>query len=206
MNVYDFDKTIIHPDSSFSFFCYCARHYTLAVSKCVTSAVVQFVRYLAHGKSDAQQLKEALFSFLNRIDNIDFAVQKFWEKHAGQIAPWYLAQKKDDDIIISASPEFLLRPIVQKLGVTLIATCMNPYTGKITGKNCHDHEKARRFLELYPDSSVDEFYSDSLCDEPMAKLAGKSYLVRENERIPWPAEKERSGFMKLKAIPNRKDG
>ena len=186
MNVYDFDETIFHPDSSFSFFCFCARHNTLAVSKCIPSAVVQFFRYLIHGKSDARQLKEALFSFLNRIDNVEYYVQRFWEEHAGQIAPWYLAQKKPDDLIISASPDFLLRPIVQELGVNLIATRMNPYTGKITGKNCHDHEKARRLLELYPNVIVDEFYSDSRCDDPLAELAAKAYLVRGNERIPWP--------------------
>lgn len=186
MNVYDFDETLFHPDSTFLFFCYCLRHHTLAVSKCIPSALIQFIRYLAQGKTDAQELKEALFSFLNRIDNIELLVQKFWEEHAEQIVPWYLAQKKPDDVIISASPEFLLRPVAQKLGVTLIATPMNPYTGKIEGKNCHDHEKVRRFRERYPEAEVDEFYSDSRHDDPMAELASRAYLIRGNEYVPWP--------------------
>ena len=185
MNVYDFDKTIFQPDSSFSFFCYCLRHNTLAVSKCIPSAAVQFIRYLIRGKSDAQELKEALFSFLNRIDNIDDLVHRFWEERVGQIVSWYLTKKQPDDLIISASPEFLLRPIAERLGVNLIATPMNPYTGKIRGKNCHGREKVRRFQESYPDTAVNEFYSDSLSDEPMAKLAQKAFLIRENECTPW---------------------
>ena len=186
MNVYDFDRTIFHPDSSFLFFCYCLRHHTLAVSKCFPSAAIQFIRYLIRGKSDAQKLKEALFSFLNRIDNIEVLVQQFWEKHADRIVSWYLMQKSPEDVIISASPEFLLLPVAQRLGVNLIATPMNPYTGKIEGKNCHDHEKVRRFRERYPAGAVDAFYSDSRVDDPMAELASKAYLINGNEYVPWP--------------------
>ena len=186
MNVYDFDETIFHPDSSFCFFCYCLRHRTLAVSKCIPSAVFQFVNYLLHGGKDAKELKEALFSFLNRIDNVEYLVDSFWKEHSGQIADWYLEQKREDDVIISASPEFLLHPVAELLGVDLIATLMNPYNGKIKGKNCHDREKVRRFRERYSDAQIDEFYSDSFVDEPMARIAGKAFLVRGSKRTAWP--------------------
>ena len=103
------------------------------------------------------------------------------------IADWYLAQKRDDDLIISASPEFLLRPITEKLGVQLIATRMDSRTGRITGNNCHDSEKISRFLRDYPNGSVDVFYSDSLSDSPMAWFASKAFLVKEGrELVPWP--------------------
>ena len=186
MNVYDFDETIFHPDSSFCFLCYCLRHRTLAVSKSILPSVYQFVSYQLHGRKDVQKLKEALFSFLNRIDNVEYLVASFWEEYSGHVADWYLEQKKDDDLIISASPEFLLQPVAELLGVNLIATPMNPYNGKINGKNCRDREKVRRFRELYPEAQVDEFYSDSYVDEPMARIARKAFLVRGNERSPWP--------------------
>lgn len=186
MNVYDFDETIFHPDSSFCFFRYCLRHRTLAVSKCLPGALGQFLVYLAQGRKDAQRLKEALFSFLNRVDSPEQLAQDFWEENFGGILPWYLRQKRPDDVIISASPEFLLRPAADRLGVRLIATPMNPYTGKIVGKNCHDREKVRRFREAFPEATVDEFYSDSLSDAPMAALAERAFLVRGEERRPWP--------------------
>ena len=186
MNVYDFDKTIFTPDSSVSFILFCLRHHPRAVLKALPPSAVKAVQYLAGGKKDAKRLKEALFSVLNRVDNVDAIVSEFWEKYTGNLEPWYLEQKRDDDLIISASPEFLLRPIADRLGVQLIATHMNPYNGKIKGKNCHDEEKARRFLELWPADSIDAFYSDSLCDSPMARLAKQAYLVQDGEFLPWP--------------------
>lgn len=185
MNVYDFDETIFHPDSSYCFICYCLRHRTVAFSRCLPAVLFEYFRYIIRGKEDAKKLKESLFSFLNRIDNIEALVYEFWQSHEKQISSWYLRQKREDDLIISASPEFLLQPVADHLGVQLIATRMNPYNGRITGKNCHDREKVRRFLELYPDAVVGEFYSDSLSDEPMAQIAEKAFLVSGDERRIW---------------------
>ena len=95
-------------------------------------------------------------------------------------------QKRSDDLIISASPEFLLRPAAERLGVSLLATPMNPYTGKIMGKNCHDREKVRRFLEHFERDSVENFYSDSLSDTPMAELARRAFLIKDHQCLPWP--------------------
>ena len=56
----------------------------------------------------------------------------------------------DSDLIISASPEFLLKPICGILGIKhLIASKVSPVDGKYTGKNCHGKEKVRRFKQLY---------------------------------------------------------
>ena len=186
MNVYDFDDTIFVPDCSFCFLRFCMRHYPRAVFKMLPGALWQFVLYLREGKKDAGPLKESLFSFLNRLDNVERIVQEFWEENFDRIEPWYLNQKRDDDLIISASPDFLLRPAAEKLGVSLLATPMNPYTGKILGKNCHDREKVRRCLEHYDASSVEDFYSDSLSDTPMAKLARRAFLVKDHQLLPWP--------------------
>ena len=187
MNVYDFDKTIFYPDSSVSFILFCMRHYPRQVLRAALPALVQaFNYYVCSKRKDAKGLKEALFSFLNRIDNVDQVVLDFWDVHFCQIADWYLQQKKADDLIISASPEFLLRPATDKLGVRLIATKMNPYTGKILGKNCHDEEKCRRFLEFFSSETIEAFYSDSLSDTPMANLAEKAFLISGAKQSPWP--------------------
>jgi len=186
MNVYDFDKTVFYPDSSCCFYLYCLRHRTRAVIKTLPGALLAYAGYLAGGKKDAKKLKEALFSYLNRIDNIELLVQEFWDANESGICAWYLEQKREDDLILSASPEFLLKPIAERLGVRLMATPMNPYNGKIVGRNCHDEEKVRRFLEVYPSDSAEAFYSDSLSDTPMASLAEKAYLVSREGCIPWP--------------------
>ena len=177
MNVYDFDQTVFWPDSSFCFVKYCLRHYPRAVLSTLPGV---------GQKAKTKDLKERIFSFLPLLDDVDRIVEEFWEEHRGNLQPWYLRQKRDDDLIISASPEFLLRPICDELGVSLIATVMDPYTGKIHGPNCHDEEKVRRFKREYPDVRVESFYSDSLADAPMAALADYAYLVKNGAPTPWP--------------------
>ena len=186
MNVYDFDQTIFFPDSSYCFVMYCLRHYTRAVSRALPGTAWAGLRRLLN-RTNTRELKENVFSFLRRIDNIDQVVDEFWAENSDKIATWYLEQRREDDLIISASPEFLLRPIADKLGVKLIATRMDSHTGKIIGDNCHDTEKVCRVLKGYPGQTPDAFYSDSLSDSPMAWFSRNAFLViNENERVPWP--------------------
>ncbi len=185
MNIYDFDKTIFYPDSSATFYLYCLRMLPKAVLATVPGSVAAALRY-RKGEMKAKELKEQLFSFLPSVRDIDMVVNDFWEKNEHRIGAWYLSQKRDDDLIISASPRFLLAPICDKLGVSLIATEMDPQTGKIYGENCHDEEKPKRFRALFPDGRAERFYSDSLSDTPMAVLADQAFLVRKHKLFPWP--------------------
>lgn len=185
MNVYDFDETIFHPDSSYAFVLYCLRHYPRAVLSTMPAVAWKGSLY-ALNKLETRELKETVFSFLPFLDDPERIVLDFWEENRGGIAAWYLAQKRPEDLIISASPAFLLQPAADYLGVSLIATPMDIHTGKIIGRNCHDEEKVRRFREQYPDAAVEEFYSDSLSDAPIARLAEKAWMVRGQERVPWP--------------------
>ena len=185
MNVYDFDQTIFYSDSSFQFTLYCLRHYPRCVLPALPKSLWPAAEYLA-GSEDVKKLKEQIFSFLSRLPDVEQIVEDFWAENSGRIRDWYLRQKRPDDLIISASPAFLLGPIARKLGVTVIATNMDPYTGRIYGRNCHDTEKVRRFREQYPDALVEQFYSDSLSDAPMAELAQQAFLVKRDEIVPWP--------------------
>ncbi len=189
MNTYDFDKTIFYPDSSVCFFRYCLRHFPAAVVPTLPSTAVMMLRYAA-GKADMLQLKQQLFSFLKNMNDTEKAVQCFWREYDGHIGTWYLRQKREDDLVVSASPRFLLAPICEKLGVELIATEMDSRSGKITGANCHDREKVRRFFEHFPDGHIETFYSDSLSDSPMAGIADHAYLVKKQKILPWPEKTE----------------
>ena len=153
MNTYDFDQTIFHPDSSYCFVMFCLRHYTRAVLHALPGTIAVGCAWLLK-KAETKELKEQVFSFLPWLPGVEAVVHDFWDEHRKNIAPWYLEQKRADDVIISASPEFLLRPISEELGVRLIATDMEPYTGRIRGRNCHDQEKVRRFLKVLQDNGI----------------------------------------------------
>ena len=125
MNVYDFDQTIFQPDSSYCFVMYCLRHYPRAVLHCLPGVSYTGIQALRK-QAETKELKEQVFSFLPRLDDVQRIVEEFWDAHRQNLEPWYLAQKRDDDLIVSASPDFLLRPICEELGVSLIATPMDP--------------------------------------------------------------------------------
>ena len=72
--------------------------------------------------------------------------------------------------------------------IRLIASQVDPHTGRVLGPNCSGQEKVRRFREQYPDAQIEEFYSDSHNDDPLAHLAAKAYFVDlgEGTLVPWP--------------------
>ncbi len=185
MNTYDFDKTIFYPDSSACFFRYCLFRYPAAVLPTLLRSARCALRYL-RGCIGARELKEQVFSFLKDLENTEDAVNGFWRKYERNIGEWYLRQKREDDLVLSASPRFLLAPICEKLKVELIATEMDSRSGMISGENCHDSEKVRRFYERCPDGHTENFYSDSLSDSPMAAIADRAFLVRKHRLFPWP--------------------
>lgn len=185
MNVYDFDQTLFNPDSSFLFTITCLKKYPGLFFRILPGVTVKAIGKLL-GKASTKELKEKIFAFLPYLDNVDDEVAEFWAKNGDRIERWYLAQKRNDDLIISASPEFLLTPVCKRLGVQYIATRMDKKTGKIKGENCSNTEKVRRLYEEYPDAVINEFYSDSLIDAPLAKLARKAFVVRYDRLTPWP--------------------
>lgn len=185
MNVYDFDKTIFPVDSTAKFFTYCMKRYP-AARRYLPRQAVAALRY-GLKQITLQQFKAELYSFLPVLGDAGAVAKAFWDENIGGIEPWYLKQKKPDDLVISASPEFLIEEACIRLGILpAIASPVDALSGALTGENCKSEEKVRRFRELYPDAEVEEFYSDSLSDTPMALIAKKAYIVNKGRLSPWP--------------------
>lgn len=183
MNVYDFDGTIYNGDSSIDFYLYVLRHKP-SVLRYVPKQVLGFFLY-GIKKIDKTRMKEYYFSFLKGIDTVAMTTS-FWNENRNKIFSWYLAQKKDDDIIISASPEFLLSPICKNIQVgRLIASKVDLSTGKFYSINCRGEEKVRRLREETGIMYIDNFYSDSQSDLPLAKIANKTFLVNKGKISEW---------------------
>lgn len=183
MNVYDFDKTIYDGDSTADFYIFSLKRHKKSAAV-LPSLFAAFVKFYVFKRGNKTQFKEKMYKFLAYCD-IDKDVEDFWATHKCKIKEFYIKQQKDDDLIISASPEFLLEPICKNL----IASRVDKHTGKYTGLNCHGKEKVRRFYEEYKDGKIDEFYSDSKSDEPLARLASVAYIVKKSKIEKWKFDK-----------------
>lgn len=183
MNVYDFDKTIYDGDSTIDFISWCIRRKPVLAFRFFPGAVA-FGGYLLK-LCEKTYFKEKFYRFLMAIPDVDQWVEEFWDEHMDNIKEWYLIQQEDDDVIISASPEFLLLPICRRLGISnLLASVVDKRTGMYLGQNCYGEEKVRRFRNAFQ-GEIDNFYSDSFSDAPLANLAKHAYLVDGDSLLPW---------------------
>ena len=184
MNVYDFDKTIYDGDSTLDFYLFCLKKQPMLL-RFLPYQCGAFLVYCL-GMIDKTQFKQCFYSFLRGVSQTDQFVEEFWCQSHRKIKPWYLQRQEKDDVIISASPEFLLLPICRQLNIQfLLASSVDQYSGICTGANCYGQEKVVRFRQKFGDRTIDEFYSDSLSDSPLAELAQKSYIVGKKSTVPW---------------------
>ena len=143
-NVYDFDKTIYKGNSSVDFFSFCMfRNFRVLLYAPIS--LYGLIKYKL-GLLDFENSKNWFCKFLIYIDDIDKEVERFWNKNIDNIQQWYMDIKKSYDLIITSAPEFLIKPLCIKLGLTnLIGTKVNTKNGKIVGNVCIREEKLRRF-------------------------------------------------------------
>ena len=177
MNVYDFDKTVYDGDSTVDFYKFCLKRNPLLI-KYIFRQGMGFAFY-AVGIYDKTKFKEQFYSFLQGIDDSGKYLNDFWDSHINRMKPWYIGRMRPDDVIISASPEFLVKEAMQRLGsATVIASKVDIFTGRYTGVNCYGQEKVRRFREMYPDTVIEEFYSDSDSDAPLGEIAREFHIIK----------------------------
>ncbi len=188
IDIYDFDKTIVPFDSGSLFAGYCLLHYPyllLLLPIVLPILIITFILVLLHAVSFTQ-FKKICFLFVPFIP-LKKAVKGFWNKHEKEVHKWFF-DKNRYSVVISASPDFLLEDIKDRLKIDkLICTRHNKKTGAIIGENCRNEEKVKRLFEEFDsnDIKVIDVYSDSLThDKPIFALATNScYHIVNSEKI-----------------------
>lgn len=186
MNVYDFDGTIFPKDCSIGFCIWCMNRHPKLWFTFAPKAIRNLIRR-KRGKIPEYLMQRELFRYLTLIDDFDKQIERYWDKNEKKIAAWYLAQKKDDDLIISASPTCIIEPIAKRLGVNYMATEYDREFGVFLNNMMYAKEKARYILDHgFP--MIENFYSDSLADTPLALCAEKAHLVTKKASVvtDWP--------------------
>lgn len=180
VNLYDFDGTIYDGDSTLDFYFYCLKKKKKIIRYLPIQTFYTFLYFIKI--IPKKSWKETFLKFLKDFNNIDIMINDFWKLNSHKIKNWYLEKNHSNDIIISASPEFLLKPIAKQLGVMkLIGTIVDQKNGKFLSENCYGEEKVKRLLNELPNVIVEEAYTDTYSDKPMIELAKKKYLVKQNK-------------------------
>lgn len=186
MNVYDFDGTIFYSDCSIGFAFWCMKRHPKLWFTYFPQALKSYFKF-KKGKIPNYLMQRKMFSYLTMIDDFDAQIEKYWDKYEKRISSWYLAQKKPDDLIISASPACIIGPIARRLGVNYIATEYDLEFGVFVNNLMYAKEKAKYIIDHgFP--VIDNFYSDSLADTPIALCAEKAHLVtkKATKVNDWP--------------------
>ena len=186
MNVYDFDGTIFPTDCTIGFGFWCMNRHPKLWFTFFPKMIVTLIRRQT-GQIPEYLLQRKLFSFLTLIDDFDVQIERYWDKNEKKIAPWYLKQKRPDDLIISESPSCIIEPIAKRLGVNFMATEFDRELGVFTNNLMYAKEKAKYIFDHgFP--MIENFYSESLADTPLALCAEKAYLVKDKATtvVDWP--------------------
>ncbi len=199
MNVYDFDHTLYPGDASIDFWKWSVRRYPQLLIYLPMQGITLGLWLI--GILSRTTFKAFFFSFLKGLPEPPQAVAAFWRSNPRGLFAWYCEACRENDVIISASPAFLIKacPWLPSTA-TVIATEMDITTGRISGKNCRGEEKVRRFDVLFPKAEIETFCSDSTSDAPLAKRAKSAFMISSvGERLPWRTEPA-SPFLSLQFL------
>lgn len=186
MNVYDFDGTIFPGDCSIGFCFWCMKKHPKMWFTFVPKMIGTAIKRIT-GKIPEYLFQRKFFGYLTMVDDFDEQIVRYWDKNEKKISDWYLKQKKPDDLIISASPTCIIEPIANRLGVKCMATEFDRQFGVFLNNHMYAKEKAKYMIDNgFP--LIENFYSDSLADTPLALCAEKAHLVIKNAStvIDWP--------------------
>lgn len=185
MNVYDFDDTIYDGDTNKDIIKYALKKYPKITIKALLRARKVNKEY-KRNLVLFERVKEEMLSFIFEIPNYPKFINDFVKEHMKNIKPWYLRNKSEHDIILSASYQLWISVFARELGVKNVIATRTDSNGKIIGLNCKHTEKVRRLREVVPDlSNINIAYGDSSNDIPVLDIAKSAFVVEGNKLIPY---------------------
>lgn len=183
MNVFDFDNTIYDGETLVDFIVYYIKT-DPRIWKFVPKLLWIYFKDTCHLFTVEEAIKAYagfLEGYYTKIDTIEEDVKKFWDENEHKIKPWYNDVRKDDDIIVSGTTDFILDEIMGRMGIkNYVGSSIDKKTGKFK-RLCFLENKVTIFNELYPDAHIDNFYTDSMNDKPMMDIADHVFFVTGNK-------------------------
>ncbi|MEG0546724.1 MAG: haloacid dehalogenase-like hydrolase [Oscillospiraceae bacterium] len=180
MTVYDFDNTIYQGESGFDIFIFFIKKDAKRVTRYIPKFTEGFIKYKL-GRITTHEVLEkygsVLKEYCSTIPDINADIRDFWDEYESKIKSFYPKIHTDDDIIVSACPEFILSEICKRIGVkNYIGSIINTETWDIE-RVCYKEDKIKAFYQTYGEVEIDDFYTDSISDKPMMDISKNVYFV-----------------------------
>lgn len=183
MNVYDFDNTIYDGETLVdivAFFAKCDPK----VLRYIPKLLVLWGKEVFHFFT----IEEALGAFSGflegyfvTITDMDKQIVEFWNKNEKKIKPFYNEIRRDDDVIVSGTTDFILEEIAKRIGIkNYICSSIDSKTGKFI-RLCYRENKVEAFYERFPGAHIENFYTDSMNDKPMMEISDHVFIVKKNK-------------------------
>ena len=178
--VFDFDKTLTCDDTLYGFFCEFNQKF-----KWINSLVFRVVQILTKiGVITNSRMKDiGLRMFLKNAR--DSEIETFAEVYAKKIRFSKIKERLDaiDDakvLVVTASFECYVRHCFNQ-NIIVIGSRIKRCNGVVgLGFNCYGESKVKA-LEAIGVAKVDEFYTDSYSDMPLAEISNIVYYVKKGE-------------------------
>ncbi|EXM37454.1 phosphoserine phosphatase [Ruminococcus albus SY3] len=195
MKVFDFDNTLYHGESSIDLAFYLIRR-NKRILLYVPSILINLAKYkmcLVDREKAEQEINDFLKVAVKDKYEAAEIVESFWDENSYRLDENMIKRVRKDDVIITAGPDMLIDGIKDKLGTdNIISSIIDPDKREMVYFNFGEN-KAKRYKEVYGDTPIESFYTDSFNDKPLMKLATKVYIV-EKGRLKRMTEK---GMAKL---------
>ena len=120
MNVYDFDNTIYDGESIFDFFLFCLKKdiWLIKFLPIVLFRLIEYKLNLLKIDKIYKTVEMIINSFFKHSNfDYDSLIKQFWEKNYKKLKPEFLKILKDNDLIITGCPNFLINYIKDDLKV-----------------------------------------------------------------------------------------
>lgn len=132
-----------------------------------------------------EQAVQAYASFLEgyyvHIKTLDEDTVKFWNCHEKKIKPFYEKIRRDDDVFVTGTTDFIFDEIARRMNIkNYITSSVDRKTGKFT-RLCFLENKVKLFRDTYPNAEIENFYTDSMNDKAMMDISKNVYLVKGNK-------------------------
>ncbi len=183
MKVFDFDNTLYNGESAVDLALFMIRKNKRIILWLprIFWNLLKHKLCLVNKDSMEQTINEFLRVILRDKRELFRQTRQFWKTHFHKLNRNVISRIGPDDIIISAGPDFLLRAINKKLGTPhLLCSEIDYERQRVVWLNFGGN-KVKRFRELYGDTAIDSFYTDSYNDKAMMDISEKVFLVRNGK-------------------------